>query len=88
MSAPGSLRKKASRAEASSTASAMILPLGFLAAVADQLLGEQDIGWGDVGEIRLCVADHGVEGGAGRCPTILLERAQDANEERQRQSIA
>jgi hypothetical protein len=40
----------------------MILPLGFLAAAADQLLGEQDIGWGDVGEICLYVADRGVEG--------------------------
>src|SRR5262245_13136815 len=62
LSAPGSLRRKASRAEASSTASAMILPLGLLATIADQFLGERDAGRGDIGEVRLHVADHRVEG--------------------------
>src|SRR5437763_239719 len=49
-SAPGSLRRKASGAEASRTESVTRLPLRLLAAVADQLLGEEHAGRGDGGE--------------------------------------
>src|SRR5262245_6862346 len=60
-SAPGSFCRKASRAEASRTALVTGLFLGFLPALGKQLLGERDAGRGDVGEVRLHVADHRVQ---------------------------
>jgi hypothetical protein len=39
----------------------MIVPFGFLAAVAEQLLGKADARRHEVGEVRLHFTDHGVE---------------------------
>src|SRR5262249_41595754 len=54
--------RKASSAEASSTASAMGFPFGFLPAIAEQLVRQRDARRGGVGEIRLNFADHAVQG--------------------------
>src|SRR4051812_32006826 len=59
---PGSFRRNASKAEASSTASVTAFPFGFFTTTPDQFFRQLDIRRSGVGKERLHLADDRLQG--------------------------